>query len=64
MAKIVSWNVATVRMTQRDFIRPGVSVLEEVRRGGRRRKWMSVKEERAFWAGFEREGGRKASRGQ
>ncbi|MDR2113000.1 MAG: winged helix-turn-helix domain-containing protein [Candidatus Accumulibacter sp.] len=56
IAKIIGWNVATVRMTQRDFIRRGVSALEEVRRGGRRRELMSEEEERAFLAGFERSG--------
>jgi transposase len=53
IAKIVGWNVDTVRLTQRKFIRNGVSALEEHRRGGRRRELMRVEEEREFLGSFE-----------
>lgn len=53
IAKIVGWHVDTVRLIQRNFIRHGVSVLKETRRGGRRRELMSEEEEREFLKDFE-----------
>ncbi|MDR1776612.1 MAG: hypothetical protein LBR31_02120 [Desulfovibrio sp.] len=48
IAKILGWNVNTVRVTQKDFIDRGTPALIEVKRGGRRRQLMTLEEEKAF----------------
>jgi transposase len=53
IARVLNWNVNTVRITQRDFIARGVKALAEEKRGGRRRQLMTIEEETSFLAGFK-----------
>ena len=53
IAKILGWNVNTVRFTQKDFIERGGQALGELKRGGRRRQLMSLEEEENFFKAFE-----------
>jgi transposase len=52
IAKIVGWNVNTVRSTQKDFIDRGVIALTEGKRGGRYHALMTPDEERLFLSAF------------
>jgi transposase len=52
IAKLLQWNVNTVRMTQKAFIDQGTSALIEPKRGGRRRQLMTLEEEKKFLASF------------
>ncbi|MDR1396439.1 MAG: winged helix-turn-helix domain-containing protein [Desulfarculales bacterium] len=52
IAKLLGWNVNTVRMTQKDFIDRGTPALLEPKRGGRRRQLMTLEEEKDFLASF------------
>jgi len=52
IARILDWNVNTIRITQRDFIARGSKAFVEEKRGGRRRQLMSVEEEKLFLAAF------------
>ena len=54
IARVLGWNVNTVRFTQKDFITRGPKALVEERRGGRRRQLMSFEEEKCFLAAFEK----------
>ena len=56
IAKAVKWNVNTVRLIQKDFIRRGVPALIKTPRGGRYHALMSTEEEKAFLSGFEKSG--------
>jgi transposase len=52
IAKILGWNVNTVRVTQKDFIDRGAMALIEAKKGGRRRQLMTFEEEKAFLSKF------------
>ena len=60
IAKTVGWHVNTVRFTQKDFIKRGVSALTEGCKGGRYRSLMTEDEEREFLSQFE-EAGKKGA---
>jgi len=60
IAKTVGWHVNTVRFTQKDFIKRGVSALTEGCKGGRYRSLMTEDEEREFLSQFE-EAGKKGT---
>jgi len=53
IARVLNWNVNTIRITQRDFIARGTKALVEEKRGGRRRQLMTIEEEKRFLAAFE-----------
>ena len=53
IARVLNWNVNTVRITQRDFIVNGIKALVEEKRGGRRRQLMTIEEEKLFLEGFK-----------
>ena len=53
IARIMGWNVNTIRVTQRDFITRGVKAFVEEKRGGRRRQLMTLEEEKHFLAAFK-----------
>jgi len=53
IARILGWNVNTVRITQRDFIARGPKAFVDEKRGGRRRQLMTIEEEKHFLASFE-----------
>jgi len=53
IARVLGWNVNTIRITQRDFIAHGSKALVEAQRGGRRRQLMSIEEEKQFLTAFE-----------
>lgn len=53
IAKILDWNVNTVRFTQKDFIEHGVQALAEGKKGGRRRQLMTLDEEKDFLSAFK-----------
>jgi len=52
IARVLGWNVNTIRITQRDFITRGSKALVEEKRGGRRRQLMTVEEETLFLRAF------------
>jgi transposase len=52
IARVLDWNVNTIRITQRDFIARGSKAFVEEKRGGRRRQLMSVEEEKLFLASY------------
>ena len=52
IAQVLGWHPITVRTTQQEFLKHGISALEEKPRGGRRRQLMTLQEEQAFLAGF------------
>ena len=60
IAKTVGWHVNTVRFTQKDFIKHGISALTEGRKGGRYHSLMTKDEEREFLSQFE-EAGKKGT---
>jgi len=53
IARVLGWNVNTIRITQRDFIARGSKAFVEEKRGGRRRQLMTIEEEKRFLAAFE-----------
>jgi transposase len=53
IARILHWNVNTIRITQRDFIAHGAKALMEEKRGGRRRQLMTIEEEKHFLTAFK-----------
>jgi transposase len=53
IARVLNWNVNTIRITQRDFIARGAKALIEEKRGGRRRQLMTIEEEKRFLAAFK-----------
>ena len=53
IARVLGWNVNTIRITQRDFIVRGIKALVEEQRGGRRRQLMTIEEEKQFLTAFE-----------
>jgi transposase len=53
IAKIIGWNVNTVRMTQKAFIDRGTAALTESKRGGRNHAHLTLEEEKEFIASFE-----------
>jgi len=53
IARVLGWNVNTIRITQRDFIARGPTAFVGEKRGGRRRQLMSIEEEKLFLASFE-----------
>jgi len=53
IARVLGWNVNTIRITQRDFIARGPKAFVEVQRGGRRRQLMTIEEEKHFLATFK-----------
>jgi len=53
IARVLNWNVNTVRITQRDFIARGTKALVDERRGGRRRQLMTIEDEKSFLAAFQ-----------
>jgi len=54
IAKMIGWNVNTVRIIQRDFIKRGVAALTESTRGGRYHALLTPEEEKNFLASFEK----------
>jgi transposase len=52
IAKIVGWNVNTVRLTQKGFIDRGVVALTEGKKGGRYNALMTPEEEKLFMSSF------------
>jgi transposase len=52
IARVLGWNVNTIRITQRDFIARGAKAFAEEKRGGRRRQLMTLEEEKHFLATF------------
>jgi len=54
IAKVIGWNVNTVRIIQRDFINRGVAAFTESPRGGRYHALLTPKEEKDFLASFEK----------
>ena len=60
IARVLNWNVNTIRITQRDFIARGPQALVEEKRGGRRRQLMTIEEEKHFLAAFEGPAGNAA----
>jgi transposase len=52
IARVLDWNVNTIRITQRDFIARGSKAFVEEKRGGRRRQLMTIEEEKLFLASF------------
>ena len=53
IARVLGWNVNTIRITQRDFITRGAKAFVEEKRGGRRRQLMTLEEEKCFLAAFK-----------
>ena len=53
IAKILGWNVNSVRFTQKDFIERGIDALTEGKKGGRFRQLMTLDEERDFLSAFK-----------
>jgi len=53
IARVLGWNINTVRITQRDFVARGSNALVEQQRGGRRRQLMTIEEEKQFLTAFE-----------
>ena len=53
IARVLGWNVNTIRITQRDFIARGSKAFVEEKRGGRRRQLMTEAEEKLFLAAFK-----------
>ncbi len=53
IARVLGWNVNTVRITQRDFIARGSKAFIEEKRGGRHRQLMTVEEEKQFLETFK-----------
>jgi len=53
IARVLGWNVNTIRITQRDFIARGPEAFVEEKRGGRRRQLMTIEEEKHFLAAFK-----------
>ena len=60
IAQTVGWHVNTVRFTQKDFIKRGVSALMEGRKGGRYHSLMTESEEKELLSQFE-EAGKKGT---
>jgi len=60
IAKTLGWHVNTVRFTQKDFIKRGVSALTEGRKGGRYHSLMTKDEEKELLSQFE-EAGKKGT---
>jgi transposase len=58
IAKLLAWNVNTVRLTQKAFIDQGISALIESKKGGRRRQLMTIEEEKLFLAPFSETAGK------
>jgi transposase len=54
IAELIGWNVNTVRIIQRDFIKRGVAALTESKRGGRNHALLTPEEEKDFLASFEK----------
>jgi transposase len=54
IAKVIGWNVNTVRIIQRDFIKRGVDAFTESTRGGRYHALLTPEEEKNFLASFEK----------
>ena len=54
IAKMIGWNVNTVRIIQRDFIKLGVAAFAESTRGGRYHALLTPDEEKDFLASFEK----------
>jgi len=53
IARVLGWNINTIRITQRDFIARGPKALVDEKRGGRRRYLMTIEEEKRFLTAFE-----------
>ena len=56
IAQILGWHVNTIRFTQKDFIKRGVSALKEGSKGGRYRFLMTKEEEKEFLLQFKEAG--------
>ena len=54
IAKVIGWNVNTVRIIQRDFIKRGIAAFTELKRGGRNHALLTQEEEKDFLAPFEK----------
>jgi transposase len=55
IAAVLGWHVNTVRFTQRDFVKRGVSALIESKKGGRFHSLMTAEAEAEFLSKFEEE---------
>ena len=60
IAQTLGWHVNTIRFTQKDFIKRGVSALTEGIKGGRYHSLMTKEEEKEFLSQFE-EAGKKGN---
>jgi transposase len=56
IAKTLGWHVNTIRFTQKDFIKRGVSALTEGTKGGRHHSLMTKEEENELLSQFEEVG--------